>query len=59
MPPKKDKASKEKSKGDFETVTYTSNQLRTTTTLLTVEDEPVVIKVDNNIKITYDVTYFF
>lgn len=30
---------------DFETVTYTSNKLNTTTALLAVEDETVVIKV--------------
>lgn len=52
MPPKKTEKGKEKEKaGDFETVTYTSNQLRTTTTLLTVEDEAVIIKVlQHNIK---------
>lgn len=46
MPPKKqDKANKEKAQGDFEPVTYTSTQLRTATTLLTVDDEGVIIKV--------------
>lgn len=45
MPPKKKGKAKVKPSGDFETVTYTSNQLRTATTLLTVEDEAVIIKV--------------
>lgn len=48
MPPKKNEKTKDKEKtGDFETVTYTSNQLRTATTLLTVEDDAVIIKVIN------------
>lgn len=50
MPPKKqDKGNKEKVHGDFETVTYTSNQLKTATTLLTVEDEGVIIKVNKKV----------
>lgn len=52
MPPKRqDKANKEKTQGDFEPVTYTSTQLRTATTLLTVDDEGVIIKVDKKINL--------
>lgn len=45
MPPaSKKKPNKSATGDDFETATYTSNQLKTTTTLLTVTDDAVVIK---------------
>lgn len=60
MPPKKqDKVSKEKAQGDFELTTYTSNQLRTATTLLTVDDEGVIIKVYNKINLSSKITDMF